>query len=55
MTDVIAPRIDRLDWVGLTQHLDGEGWARIPGLLTPVECAEAATSFRRRMASASMS
>lgn len=45
MTNTIETRIDRLDWAGLTQDLDREGWARIPGLLTPGECAGAATWF----------
>jgi hypothetical protein len=45
MTDAIETRIGQRDWTGLAGDLDEAGWARIPALLTPAECAEAAAAF----------
>jgi hypothetical protein len=41
----IPARIAALDWPTLTQTLDDHGWATIPNLLTPAECAEAAALY----------
>ncbi|HEX7882495.1 MAG TPA: 2OG-Fe(II) oxygenase [Afipia sp.] len=38
---VILPapsRADVMDWLGIATHLDGNGWAVLPGLLSPEEC-----------------
>jgi hypothetical protein len=31
-------RVATLDWTGITAHLDGNGWAVLPGLLSAIEC-----------------
>ncbi|HLZ69637.1 MAG TPA: 2OG-Fe(II) oxygenase [Dehalococcoidia bacterium] len=36
----IASRIAACDWAALTQALDAEGYALLPPLLSPAECAE---------------
>ena len=41
----VAGRIGRLDWDGLTQRLDGEGFAVSDPVLTPEECGELAELF----------
>lgn len=41
----IDTRIAALDWHLIAQDLDRLGWARIPALLTPEDCASAAAFF----------
>ena len=36
----IADRIQSLDWAAIGQQMDADGFARLPALLTPEECAE---------------
>jgi hypothetical protein len=31
-------RAEAMDWPGVAAHLDGNGWAVLPGLLSPKEC-----------------
>ena len=31
-------RVAAMDWPGITEHLDGNGWAVLPGLLSADEC-----------------
>jgi hypothetical protein len=37
----------RRDWTAVAASLDADGWARIPNLLTPRQCASARASFAR--------
>ena len=37
----------RRDWTAIAASLDAEGWARIPRLLTPRQCASVRASFAR--------
>ena len=34
----VEPRIDAVDWAGVSSHLDGYGWAMLSALLTAEEC-----------------
>ncbi|RJF88828.1 proline hydroxylase [Oleomonas cavernae] len=36
----LCSRVAACDWAGLAATLDGQGWARIEGLLGPRDCAE---------------
>jgi hypothetical protein len=36
----IEARLQAIDWTGLGQGLEGQGWATTPALLTAAECAE---------------
>jgi hypothetical protein len=38
-------RIAALDWAGLVETLDKQGWAHVPGLLDAAACREAAAMF----------
>ena len=37
----------RRDWTAIAADLDAAGWARLPGLLTPRQCASVRTTFAR--------
>ena len=37
----------RRDWTAIAASLDADGWARIPNLLTPRQCASVRASFAR--------
>ncbi len=39
--------LDRFDWTAIAASLDAQGWAVLPGLLTPDECAETAALYDR--------
>jgi hypothetical protein len=47
--------LDRFDWTAIAASLDARGWAVLPGLLSPTQCAETAalydeeTGFRSRV------
>lgn len=41
-TPVSPSRVDAMDWPGIAAHLDGNGWAVLPGLLSPEECGSIA-------------
>jgi uncharacterized protein len=41
----LAPRIDALDWAGITRNLDADGYATTGPLLTPAECAALVESY----------
>lgn len=43
----IDTRIATLDWPHIAQQLESQGWARIPALLAPEECADTAALFDR--------
>ena len=43
-----ATAIDRLDWVQIAAQLDAEGYALLPGLLTPVQAQALASLHRHR-------
>src|SRR5688500_16610036 len=45
MTTSIPDRVDALPWAGLTEQLDGRGFALTPPLLTAAECDELAALF----------
>lgn len=34
--------VEAIDWPAITTHLDGNGWAVLPGLLSPDECSSVA-------------
>lgn len=36
------PHVEARDWPAITTHLDGNGWAVLPGLLSPDECSSVA-------------
>lgn len=40
------PRVDAMDWSGITAHLDGNGWAVLNGLLSATECGAVAELYR---------
>ena len=43
----LGDRIAGLDWPGVERDLDARGAAVIPGLLTPAECADVASLYRK--------
>lgn len=45
MTDEIKRRLAAADWGGVAADLDARGWARLPALLSPADCAAAAALF----------
>ena len=47
MTSSLAHRIEAIDWRTLAMDLDGQGWAMMPGLLSPGECAELSGLYDR--------
>ena len=38
LTEPIHVRVDAADWSNIAEHLDSQGWAVIPGVLTAGEC-----------------
>lgn len=46
--NAIADRIDGLDWAALEADLDAQGWALIPGLLEPGQCARIVGLYDRK-------
>lgn len=46
MTTTIAARVDGQDWASVAAALDQRGHGLLPGLLSPVECEEAAAWFQ---------
>ena len=40
-----ARRLDAMDWAGIAEALDGEGWAVLPGLLSAAECDATAALY----------
>lgn len=46
-SDDCLERLNRRDWPALSASLDRHGWAVIPHLLSPVECADIAALFDR--------
>jgi hypothetical protein len=41
----LRTRIDRADWTRALEDVDASGWARLPALLTPVECRDLVASY----------
>lgn len=41
----IAGRVSRCDWTAIEDHLNAHGWAKLPNLLTPGECADLADLY----------
>lgn len=39
------PRVGAMDWTGFTEHLDGNGWAVLSGLLSASECRSVAALY----------
>ena len=44
-TPASPTRVEAMDWPGITAHLDGNGWAVLPGLLSPDECGSVASLY----------
>ena len=44
-TSPTLPRVAAMDWSGITTHLDGNGWAVLPELLSPDECRSLASLY----------
>lgn len=44
-TSPTLPRVEAMDWSGITTHLDGNGWAVLPELLSPDECRSLASLY----------
>lgn len=47
MKSLADDRLDRFDWPALCASLDAQGWAVLPQLLTPDECAATAALYDR--------
>jgi hypothetical protein len=43
----VGVRVEAVDWRAMAAGLDGQGWAVVPNLLTPVECAAIAGLYDR--------
>ena len=41
----VASRVDAYEWPRISAHLDAHGWALLPKLLTPSECAALASLY----------
>ena len=47
MRQSLEQRLDSTPWPLVTQALHAEGWARVPALLSPAQCAELVSQYEQ--------
>jgi uncharacterized protein len=47
VTETVHARVDAADWSAIADHLDSQGWAVIPGVLTASECLSVSDMYEQ--------